>query len=130
LIILKLKIMQYIGIDWGTNRIGLALGDSEIKMASPYKTAASLNDVLKIIKQEKIDEIILGLPLKFDGDKIQVKFSQFKTALEALAGLPVILVDERLTSKAADNLPGLKKEKAGRDEIAAMLILQTFFDKN
>ena len=45
-------------------------------------------------------------------------------------GVPIELVDERLSSKAADALVGSKKTKAPRDMLAAMLILQTYLDKH
>jgi putative Holliday junction resolvase len=121
---------KYLGIDWGEKRIGLALGDSETKLATPYKTIASGKEVLDVILEEGIDEIIVGKPIKMSGEeKYLDEFNNFITDLKNDLAIPVILVDERLSSKAADALVGNKKTKAGRDEIAAMLILQSYLDK-
>jgi putative holliday junction resolvase len=124
--------IKYLGIDWGDARIGLALGDSETKMASPFTTVKNLEEVIEIIKDEDVEMIVVGKPVKMSGqtDKLTAEFEIFAEKLEKATGVPVEYVDERLTSKAADALPGSKKTKAGRDEIAAMIILQSYFDMN
>jgi len=58
------------------------------------------------------------------------KYLFFLEELRAEVDLPVKAFDERLSSKAADALSGDKKTKASRDAVAAMLILQSFFDRN
>ncbi len=123
--------IKHLGIDWGEARIGLALGDSETKMASPFKTVRNLEEVVKTIKDEDIGVIVVGQPVKMSGqtDKLTAEFEIFAEKLEKATGVPVKYIDERLTSKAADALPGSQKTKAGRDEIAAMIILQSYFDK-
>lgn len=125
-----LMLKKYLAIDWGTKRIGLATGDSETKIALPFKVVADIREVLKAIKDEEIDEIIVGLPVKLSGakDNLTAGFDVFVNALKSKAGLPLILADERLSSKAADALAGTKKTKAARDALAAMLILQGYFD--
>jgi RNase H-fold protein (predicted Holliday junction resolvase) len=59
---------------------------------------------------------------------VQKKFLDFLIDLKRRVDIPVIEIDERLSSKAADALVGNKKTKAERDALAAMLILQSFFD--
>lgn len=122
---------KYLGIDWGEKRIGLALGDGHTRLASPYGLASSLEDVLDAIKKEDAKILVLGLPLKMSGDKrgIPAEFEDFFRQLKDRSGCPVELMDERLSSKAADALPGGKKDKAERDALAAMLILQSYFDR-
>ncbi len=121
---------KYLGIDWGKSRIGLALGDSEIKLASPFKTIGSSKEVLDVVLEEGIDEIVVGKPIKMSGEEAYLdEFNKFINDLESDLAIPVILHDERLSSKAADALEGDKKIKASRDEIAAMLILQSYLDK-
>ena len=56
------------------------------------------------------------------------KYNKFIEELKSKISLPIKTVDERLSSKAADALVGDKKTKASRDEIAAMLILQSYLD--
>ncbi|MDD4332716.1 MAG: Holliday junction resolvase RuvX [Patescibacteria group bacterium] len=125
------ELKKYLGIDWGEARIGLALGDSETKLATPFKTVKNIGEILGAIQEEEIDELIIGVPYKKQDirNKIQKEFVVFFNRLKEKIKLPVHEVDERLSSKAADALPGGKKTKASRDEIAAMLILQTYFDK-
>lgn len=120
---------KYLGIDWGEKRIGLSLSDEETKLALPFKTVNSLIEVLQIIKEENIDVIILGKPQKMSGLAADNSFwLSFFNSLKENILQPIILIDERLSSLAADSLPGPKKNKANRDEIAASLILQTYLD--
>ena len=124
------EIKKYLGIDWGGVRIGLALGDSEAKLATPFKVVSSINDIKQAIKEEDVDAVVVGKPVKMSGDeKLSDEFNEFVNALKSKIRIPVELVDERLSSKAADALIGGKKTKAPRDAIAAMLILQSYFDK-
>ncbi len=122
--------MRYLGIDWGEKRIGLALGDGETKIAVPFRVAGGLEEVLEIIKEEEINAIIIGKPLSITNHQLPVtkQFEKFKDELMARSGIPIELVDERLSSKAADALAGTKKTKAPRDAVAAMIILQQFLD--
>ena len=122
--------MKYLGIDWGEKRIGLAMGDSELKLATPYKVVADINEIKEVVKREKIVKIILGKPVKMAGyiEELAPAFLEFTKSLKAAVVAPVELVDERLSSKAADALPGDKKNKSSRDAVAAMIILQSYFD--
>jgi RNase H-fold protein (predicted Holliday junction resolvase) len=56
-------------------------------------------------------------------------FLEFQKKLEEKTSIEIELLDERLSSKAADALPGDKKNKASRDALAAMLILQDYLDR-
>lgn len=124
-------IKKYLGIDWGEARIGLALADNEIKLVTPFLVVGSLEEVLKVIKEEGIDIVVVGLPLKMSDSKEKVdnKFSKFLNLLKKEIKIPVETFDERLSSKAVDSLIGDKKTKADRDAIAAMLILQGYLEK-
>jgi len=128
---LKDNLLIYLGVDWGEKRIGLALGDSETKMAMPFKTVANAREVAKTAGEEMVDVLILGEPIKMRGaaDGLDKNFEKFLEELKNL--LPetkIELIDERLSSKAADALPG-GDLKASRDEVAAMLLLQEYLDK-
>lgn len=122
---------KYLGIDWGEKRIGLALGDNEVKISSPFKVVSDLDEVIEVIKQEEIDKVIIGDPLEMANNKGEMsdKVDSFVKDLEERINVPIIKVDERLSSKAADALVGDKKTKSSRDAMAAMLILQTYLDK-
>jgi putative holliday junction resolvase len=121
----------YLGVDWGAKRIGLALGDSETKMAMPFKTVSGVYDLAETALEENAGVLVIGQPVKMRGIKegLAPEFLEFVGELKnKLPDKEIILVDERLTSKAADALPG-GDLKAKRDEIAAMLILQNYLDK-
>ena len=123
-----MKIKRYLGIDWGEKRIGLALGDSENKLATPFKVAENISDLVKIIKEEKVDALVIGLPKKMSGDKtINPKFTNFLKILKEKIEIEIFLIDERLSSVQADTL---KNKKIGqqRDSVSAMIILQNYFD--
>lgn len=120
---------NYLGIDWGEKRIGLATADSETKLAIPFKVVSSLNELLKLITVEEINYIVLGYPRKMNGDPANnPKWQAFVSQLEKQIDLPIVFLDERLSSLAADALAKKNKAKAGRDEIAAALILQNYLD--
>ncbi len=125
----KLKNLRYLGVDWGGARIGLALGDSEAKLATPFKVVSSIDEIEQAIKEESVDVIVVGKPLKMSGDeRLSDEFNKFVNALKSKIKIPVELIDERLSSKAADALIGDRKTKASRDAVAAMLILQSYLD--
>ena len=123
--------MKYLGIDWGEKKIGLAIGDDELNIATPLTVVGNIDEVLEIIKKDSIDKIILGLPNKLDNKKSETynKVIIFKKELEEKLSSPIETIDERLSSKAADALDGSIKTKADQDAIAAMLILQTYLDQ-
>jgi putative Holliday junction resolvase len=125
------NIKKYLGIDWGEARIGLALADSESKLATPHKVVPTFEEVLEVVREEQIDMIVVGQPVKMGGEELglQKEFADFLGDLKNQTRLPISIIDERLTSKAADALPGDKKTKAERDAIAAMLILQSYLDR-
>jgi len=122
---------KYLGIDWGEKRIGLAMADNETNIALPFKTVADLSAVLEIIDREDIDLIVIGSPRKMNGQAANnPEWLKFISELEARSGKTVELLDERLSSLAADALEGTQKEKAQRDEIAATIILQDYLDSH
>ena len=125
------KFMKYLGIDWGEKRIGLALADGETKLATPFKTVADIDELAAAIKAEEISLVVLGKPYQISDTELPIskQFEDFFRELKSKINIPIELIDERLSSKAADALIGDKKTKANRDEIAAMIILQSYLDK-
>ncbi len=124
-------MIKYLGIDYGEKRIGLALADSETRLATPFKVIRSMDEVLSVIKDEKISSIIIGAPFSITNVELRMsnEFNNFLKDLKEKVKIPVLMMDERLSSKAADALFGDKKTKAQRDTIAAMLILQNYLDR-
>ena len=124
------KILNYLGVDWGEKRIGLATADSEVKLSLPLKTVATLTEVLDVLKEEETDIIVIGAPQKMSGEAANNPlWVNFVAQLKEKSGLPVEMIDERLSSLAADALGGPDNQTAGRDEIAASIILQSYLDK-
>lgn len=125
------RVLKYLGVDWGEERIGLATGDSEVSLALPLKTVATLAEVLATMREEETDVVVLGDPRKMSGAAADsARWLNFYAQLKERGGRRVELVDERLSSLAADALEGEEEEKADRDQIAASLILQDYLDKN
>ncbi|PIT94403.1 Holliday junction resolvase RuvX [Candidatus Falkowbacteria bacterium CG10_big_fil_rev_8_21_14_0_10_39_9] len=126
-----MKNIRLIGIDWGEKRLGVALAESEVCLATPFMVAANLSELLHIITAEKIDLIVLGEPQKMRGktNDINPQFKEFLRLLKTKTDLRIELIDERLSSKNVDALVGSKKTKAPRDAVAAMIILQSYLDQ-
>lgn len=126
---------RLIGIDHGTRRIGVALGDSETGMAFPrpaVRAGNSAPDTIRALaRDENAERVVVGLPLNMDGSEgRQAALARaFGARLEAL-GLDVAFCDERLTSwEATDRLVGTNQRQIAADSIdsaAAALILEQY----
>lgn len=125
--------MKYLGIDYGTKRIGLAFGDAETKTAVVFGTVKNIDEIISVINKEEVDAVVVGKPYSIVNVAHDLP-ENFRTFINELTSkLPekvkIIFEDERLSSKYADSLFGGKKDKASRDEIAAVSILQGYLDK-
>lgn len=122
---------KYLGVDWGEQRIGLAIADSETEIALPLETVSTLQQVLAVAEREGVRRIVIGRPAKMNGAEADnPAWKEFVRLLEEKVSCPVVFFDERLSSLAADALPGENREKAPRDEVAATIILQDYLDRN
>lgn len=127
---------NYLGVDWGEKRIGLALANSESQIATPFRTVNNVSELIIIIEREKIKELVIGLPRKMiDGQIDNPKFINFLLILEDKMiahkinnKIKINFIDERLSSVQADSLKN-KKIKQDRDCVSAMIILQAYLDK-
>ncbi|MBS0631043.1 MAG: Holliday junction resolvase RuvX [Verrucomicrobia bacterium] len=133
--------MRYIGIDLGTRRIGLAFGD-ELAVATPLPALTQADPtqrraaLLAVLKERRAQEIVLGHPLNMDdteGPKAK-EAAAFAQELHRETGLPVHLVDERLTSHEAESSIAKSKRRDIRasgiiDSRAATLILQDYLNQ-
>ena len=136
--------MRILGLDLGSRTLGVAMSDSNEKIATMKETFrfeeggydAAVDHVLKYIDEYKIKKIVLGLPKHMNGDlgeKAQLSM-EFKEVLENEREIEVILIDERLTTVMALNTlkatgANAKKRKSKVDQLAAMNILQTYLDQ-
>lgn len=125
--------MRYLGIDYGSKRIGLAVSDENGQMAFPYSVIKNDKNILaeigEIIKKEKIEKIIMGESKNFKNipNKIMKEIEKFKKELEEKTKLPVIFESEFMTSIQAER--GLGKNDMN-DASAAAIILQSYLDRN
>jgi putative Holliday junction resolvase len=137
--------LRFLGIDLGERRIGLALSDPTGTIAQPLDAIVRrrgkrvpMQSILERIQSNGVAEIVVGLPLSLAGDDTAwtLEVREFASRLADRSGLLVHLVDERMTSVAAERavrslgLPKHEREKKERvDTAAAMLILQAHLDR-
>lgn len=121
-----------LAFDYGTKRIGVALGNVLISNARPLEIIDTPEKTKRFARIEEIivqwqpDTLVVGLPLTESGGE-QLASSQarrFANQLNGRYGLPVTLVDERGSSMAAQEIVG----NAPDDAVAAAIILQRYFD--
>jgi putative Holliday junction resolvase len=130
-----------LAFDFGTQRIGVAVGNTLIRVAQPLVTIAADSDatataaIAALVEQWQPRELVVGLPVHADGTPhaMTTKAERFARALGDRFGLPVIRIDERWTTEMAQDQMNRerlgRKGRAHRDEIAAQLILQAYFDE-
>ena len=135
--------MKYLGLDLGSRTLGIAVSDGTGLIASSYKTIRHneeydrlLDEVKSIVEELNISAIVLGFPKNMNntiGPKGELSLS-FKEQLEKILDIPVILQDERLTTKSATDMlimgnVSRKDRKKVVDSVAATIILQTYLDR-
>lgn len=133
--------MRFLGIDPGTKRIGLAAGD-ELGLATPRPALtqgtpeARWAALIDVIARERAAELVVGYPLNMD-DSVGPKAREVEAwaaRLREATGKPVHLVDERLTSHAAEATVAKHTLRGVRasglvDSRAAAMILQDYLDQ-
>jgi putative Holliday junction resolvase len=123
--------MRYIGIDYGTKRVGIAVSDESGRFALPKEVLANDEKLIEAIsalaKEVHAKAVIIGESKNYKGkdNAIMERIKAFRGKLEAL-GLKVVFEPEFMTSYAAQRFQG-KNEL--HDASAAALILQSFLDK-
>jgi putative Holliday junction resolvase len=134
--------MTFLGFDYGSRHLGVAVGGSASGMAEPLATAsvrAGIPDwamLDRLVKEWQPTALIVGLPLNMDDSENAMTRAarKFGHRLQARYNLPVHMVDERLTSVDAKNtlvesrVPW-KQRKAKVDKLAAQNILQAYLDE-
>lgn len=134
----KNTLKSWLAFDVGERRVGVALADSDVKIARPLKTLANDEnlkpDINKLIGEFKPILLVVGLPRGLDGQETAQTSvcRQFADNLKIETGLDVYLMDEALTShKARDILETTQKAytKEDIDALAAAIILQDYIDE-
>ena len=132
--------MRYLAIDYGTKRTGLAICDSAETIVSPLAIIHGQKELLKeiaqIVEAEKVEAVVLGLPLNMDdseGPQSKIVL-EFAGKLKEYLHIPVHFQDERLSSFGAeDKLASAKftrgKRRKRLDALAAAEILEAFLEQ-
>jgi putative Holliday junction resolvase len=145
-----------LAVDYGRARIGLALADSEARIAQPLSTMERVNRnedmrrLRELVREHGVKQIVVGLPLRLDGTpgEMAEEVERFAERLRKQIGVPVELVDERLTSWEAERLleevqgrfihdekltGGRKPKKVSAkmtvDAVAASVILKEYLER-
>jgi putative Holliday junction resolvase len=134
--------VRILAIDAGSKRVGLALSDPTATIAQalatlPAEPAGTLpSRIAEVARTKEAARIVVGLPRRLDGSRgPEAKAAQdLADAIRKESGLPVELVDERLTTVAAERsliAGGLRREKRRLtvDRVAATLMLQAHLDR-
>jgi len=149
---------KILALDYGRKKIGIALADSEARIAAPHDTLERVNrneDMRRLrefVREHNVHQIVVGLPLRLDGThgEMAEETSGFANRLRKQIGIPVEMIDERLTSWEAERI--LEEEMGRRithettrdgkrklirnaqgkytvDAIAAMVILREYLSR-
>jgi putative Holliday junction resolvase len=125
-------LQTVLAFDYGTKRIGVAIGNSVMRQAQPLKTIQNksldetFQSIQKLVKEWEVTNFVVGLPMHPDGAEHEMtqRAKRFGNQLHGRLNLPVKWVDERYTSVVADDQYG------DIDCQAAVLILEQYFQEN
>ena len=145
-----------LAVDYGRVRIGLAIADAETQMPQPLSTLERINRnedmrrLRELVREHGVRQIVVGLPLRLDGTRGEMaeEVERFAQRLRKQIGVPVELVDERLTSWEAERLleevqgrfihdeklGAARKQKKAQskmtvDAVAAAVILKEYLER-
>lgn len=133
--------MRVLAVDFGRKRLGLALSDPTGTVAAPIpaiqrKGEGWWDELVSLIEEQEVGEVVVGLPRNMDGSLGPASeiCRQFAAQLQQKTGLKPVLLDERLTSKAASSTlreGGLseRQQRGKLDSVAASLLLQVHLQR-
>jgi putative Holliday junction resolvase len=129
------------GIDYGSVRIGIALADTEVRIATPHGTLVRKTPALDaayfqcLAVDNKIDRFVVGLPIHLDGTESAKSREArlFGAWLGEVTGVTVEFFDERFTTTEAEQVLAYaqftkKQRQARRDQIAAQIMLTAYLE--
>ncbi|HEX5798046.1 MAG TPA: Holliday junction resolvase RuvX [Candidatus Saccharimonadales bacterium] len=125
---------NYLAVDVGEKRVGLAIASVIAKLPRPLAILPNQEDIFqrisKIVKDENIDKIIVGLPRNMSGEETaQSDFSrQFAAKLGETTGADIIFADESLSSERVKDSTYKKDPSGYLDSIAACFILEEYLE--
>lgn len=131
--------MTLLGLDVGEARIGLAMGDSAIRIASPWGIVEAQPEALAfvqlrdLIKRERVEQIVIGMPhlLREPGHETeqQRQIRAWAERFEKMIDVPCAFADETLSTALAARWQNERQQKGKRDDLAAVAILQAYLDR-
>jgi putative pre-16S rRNA nuclease len=116
--------VRILAVDYGRARIGLAIANSETRMPQPLSTLERINRnedmrrLRELVREHGVKQIVVGLPLRLDGTRGEMaeEVERFAQRMRKQIGVPVDMVDERLTSWEAERLLEEVQGRFIRDE--------------
>jgi putative Holliday junction resolvase len=133
---------RIIAVDMGEKRVGVAISDPSGIIAQPLLTierhdnAALMLELKKVVEQYGVERIIVGIPYALNGSetKKSIEITAFTRQLQAALHVPIVMEDERLTTRMAENSLHMMGKKVGKsrnkiDQIAAAHILQHYLKR-
>ncbi len=137
-----MNLKKILAIDFGVKRIGLAIGDSESSIATPFKTIKNNGyencsiKISEIVKEWGINLIVLGKPEIYSDQEVNKQIDNFGKILKKNLNIDVIFYNEDYSSNSAQAELAMqmqvgRKKKVNKEEIdriAATLILQSYFE--
>jgi putative pre-16S rRNA nuclease len=147
--------IRILALDYGRSRIGIALADSSVGLAQPLCTMQRINRnedmrrLRELAREHGVKQIVVGLPLRLDGTRGEMaeEAESFAQRVRKQVGVPVAMVDERLTSWEAERLleesqgrvirpssgharaAGKDLGRASVDAVAAAVILKEYLER-
>jgi putative Holliday junction resolvase len=134
-------VARILAVDYGEKRIGLAVSDELGITASPLMTLVRRSDdetvrqIAKLASKLRVTQIVVGLPRRTDAQEgeMERKVKAFAEKLRQAVRVPVVLFDERFTTRIAEQVLleadlSRRKRKQVRDRLAAVILLQSFLE--
>ncbi|WP_456332124.1 Holliday junction resolvase RuvX [Fervidibacter sacchari] len=132
---------RILAVDYGEKRIGLAISDELGITASPLMTLTRRSDeetvrqIAQLASKLRVTQIVVGLPRRTDAQEgeMERKVKAFAEKLRQKVSVPVVLFDERFTTRIAEQVLleadlSRRKRKQVRDRLAAVILLQSFLE--
>jgi len=130
------KTSHYLSIDFGRSKVGLAMADSETKIAFAHSTIDNdknfLQKLVEIIQKNNINKIIIGIPTYINKDAVEYEGERLGKLIKKLIDIEVEYQNEMFTTKMAQQSlieKGAKHIKSQDDQEAARIILQSWLDR-
>jgi putative Holliday junction resolvase len=119
-----------LAFDFGLKRIGVAVGEPELRTAHPLPAIGRFSQIEKLVEEWRPAALVVGRPTSVQGEAHAMtrQAEDFARRLERRFKLPVARIDERFSSVEAESrLRGTRARKAEIDSVAAQLILEQYF---